>query len=312
MCCECVIMAFNLFSNQQPKSTHKSLQTSIKTIGSDQSTITLQSLQQISNFIIFPPNTMVVATFYINNQQDIPSGASGNVIISLTDSLSGTVSNITLDNYVYGKYLENYPITNITLKNTYAFQIEIYFQYTLKEYSEYSNPVIQDLTELLLIPTIILNSLTATTNFRYYGPINNFITTNFNIGNTFYILNQQVYGSSSTSAGYVQVPYTSNYTENINVSALGAAEDANLYYFTVDSTTKGLPGTATQSNAILNWMEVDFYSSLYIKYTTTTFDIIYNSITNTFGLASNTSLSVTSVALYLQTLPASYCVYMVI
>lgn len=303
------VVAFNIFNNIQPRTTKKTMPTLVKSISSEQTIITLQPNQQLTNYMIFPPDTMIVATFYINNQQDIPSGATGNVVISLTDARSGQTSQILLNSYVYGKYLENYPATNITLINNYNVQIQIYFQYTLKQYSEYSNPVIQDLTELLLIPTVIVNSLTASTNFRYYGSINNFSLANFNIGDSFYVLMQQVYGTSSTSAGYVQVPYTANYTENINVSALGAAEDANIYYFTVDSVTKQLPGSITQSNAVMNWVQIDFYSPLLIQYTTQTFDIIYNAATNTFSLAANTSLNVQSVAMYLPTQPASFCVY---
>ncbi len=284
----------------------------IQTIGSEQQVITLEPLQSLDNYIIFPPDTMIVATFYINNQQDIPAGATGNITILLTDARSGHTSKLILNSYIYGKYIENYPATNISFTNNYNVEIEIYFQYTLKQYSKYANPVIQDLTQLLLIPTVIVNSLTPSTNFRYYGSLNNTNWSNMPIGATFYVLDQQVYGTSSTSAGYVQIPYTANYTENINVSALGAAEDANLYYFTVDSTTLKLPGSATQSNAVLNWLKMDFYSPLYIVYTTQTFNIIYNSSLNAFTLSTNTSLNVKSVALYMQNIPAAFCTYEVV
>ena len=73
--------------------------------------------------------------------------------------------------------------------------------------------------------------------------------------------------------------------------------------------TKQLPGSITQSNAVMNWVQIDFYSPLLIQYTTQTFDIIYNAATNTFSLAANTSLNVQSVAMYLPTQPASFCVY---
>ncbi len=296
----------NIFTKKQPTNVTPVY---VKSIASEQLIITLQPGESLNNYMIFPPNTMVVATFYINNQQDIPSGATGDIEISIIDSTTGYNSQITLNSYVYGKYLENYPITNVSFKNTYNVEIDIYFQYTLKQFSKYSNPVIQDLTELLLIPTVTVNSLTSGTNFRYYGSINDFLTTNFLVGNTFYVLDQQVYGTSSTSAGYVQVPYTSNYTENINVSALGAAEDANIYYFTVDSTTLKLPDSVVASNATMNWIKVDFYSPLYITYTTPTLDIVYNSTLNAFTLASGTTLTVQSVALYEQSVAAAYCTY---
>ena len=301
---------FNVFSNKKPSPNITPVY--VKSISSSQQIITLQPGELLNNYIIFPPKTMVVATFYINNQQDIPSGATGSILLTIIDSNSGQSSQITLNDYVYGKYLENYPMTNVSFKNTYNVVIDVYFQYTLKEYSKYSNPVIQDLTELLLIPTVIVNSLTAGTNFRYYGSINDFVTTNFNIGDTFYVLDQQVYGTSSTSAGYVQVPYTSNYTENINVSALGAAEDDNIYYFTVDSTTQELPTSIVSSNAEMNWVKIDFYSPLYISYTTQTFDIVYNSTLNAFTLSSGSSLTVQSVAAYEQKAPATFCTYNVI
>ena len=281
----------------------------LRSISSEQLLVTLSPNQTINNYMIFPPDTMLVATFYINNQTDIPAGSTGEVKILILDSKTGHSSVITLNSYVYGKYIENYPMTNITFTNTYSVDIEIYFQYTLKDYSKYSNPVIQDLTELLLIPNVVTNSLTGGTNFRYYGSISDFSFSNFSVGDTFYVLDQQVYGTSSTSAGYVKVPYVSNYTENINVSALGAAEDANLYFFTVDSTTLDLPSSVTTSYAEMNWVKIDFYSPLYISYTTQTLDIVYDSTTNEFTLSTGSDLSIQSVAIYEQSVSAPFCTY---
>jgi len=291
---------------------NQNIDVAVKSIASEQTIITVEPGETLNNLYIFPDNTMLVATFYINNQQDIPSGSTGNIIINLTDSKSGHNSQITLNSYIYGRYLENYPISSISITNNYTVEIEIYFQYTLKEYSQFANPVIQDLTELLIIPTVLVNSLTGGTNFRYYGSLSNTNWSNMINGASFYVLDQQVYGTSSTSAGYVQVPYTANYTENINVSALGASEDANIYYFTVDSTTTQLPTSATQSNASMNWLKMDFYSPLYIKYTTQTYNIIYNATNNDFEVASNTSLPIQNVALYMQNVVAPFSNYKVV
>ena len=291
---------------------NKNIDVAVKSIASEQTIITIKPGETLNNLYIFPDNTMLVATFYINNQQDIPSGSTGNITISLTDARSGHNSQITLNSYIYGRYLENYPVSSISITNNYTVEIEIYFQYTLKEYSPFANPVIQDLTELLIIPTVLVNSLTGGTNFRYYGSLSNTNWSNMPIGASFYVLDQQVYGTSSTSAGYVQVPYTANYTENINVSALGASEDANTYYFIVDSTTQQLPGSATQSNAEMNWLKIDFYSPLYIKYTTQTYNIIYNSTNNDFEIASNTSLPIQNVALYMQNVSAPFSNYKIV
>jgi len=291
---------------------NQNIDVAVKSIASEQTIITIEPGETLNNLYIFPDNTMLVATFYINNQQDIPSGSTGNIIISLTDSRSGHNSQITLNSYIYGRYLENYPVSSISITNNYTVEIEIYFQYTLKEYSQFANPVIQDLTELLIIPTVLVNSLTGGTNFRYYGSLSNTNWSNMINGASFYVLDQQVYGTSSTSAGYVQVPYTSNYTENINVSALGASEDANIYYFQVDSTTTQLPTSATQSNANMNWLKMDFYSPLYIKYSTQTYNIIYNSTNNDFEVASNTSLPIQNIALYMQNVNAPFSNYKIV
>jgi hypothetical protein len=145
--------------------------------------------------------------------------------------------------------------------NTYSIDITLYIQYTIIQYSPYYSPVIQDLTQLILTPNIITNSLTGGCNFRYYGPISGLIMANFPIGTAFYVLDQQVEGTSDVTAGSVQVPWANNYTENINVAAAGAAEDNNTYAFITDATSQQIPNNVLSSNAKMNWVKVDYYSS---------------------------------------------------
>ncbi len=298
-----------IHTNKSNSPTEKALPANVsKTIGSVQTKITILAGETLNNQFIFPEKTMIVTTFYIDNSADIPSGSKGNLQINMSNALSGQNSVIHLTAYNYGKYIENFAVNTISFANTFSVDIVLYFQYTLKTYSIYANPVIQDLTELLLIPTITTNALTGATNFRYYGSISNFIMSSFAIGSKFYVLDQQVEGLSSTSTGSVQVPYTTNYTENINVSALGAAEDSNIYSFTTDTITQLIPTNITNNNAVLNWIKVDFYSPIALSYTSTTFPITYNSTLNLFGVFANT-IPIQSVAKYLTTLGSPLPIY---
>ncbi|MGC8580664.1 MAG: hypothetical protein ACP5MB_11525, partial [bacterium] len=119
----------------------------------------------------------------------------------------------------------------------------------------------------------------------------------------------QLYGTSSTSAGYVTVNWTSTYTETYDVAALGANEDPTLYVLTVDSTTQQIPSSVISSNAVMNWVAIEYFSPLNITYNSTTFPIVYNSTTNTFGVSSSSSLSFTANSAYLNSVPAPFAVF---
>ena len=221
-----------------------------KTIGEYETTITIDAFQTTTRIAALPNNTLAVATIYIYNTQDLPTNSPDTVDLVVTDWTNGNVSTFELNQFKYGKYIENYPISIITISNNYPVAVQIYVQYIVKTYNPYLSPLIQDFTQLELVPTIIAQGYTGGTNFRFYNSLSNISFSGFSIGDLFYILDQQVLGTSATSTGYVTVQWTSVYTLNIGVSALGTAEDSTSYVFNVDSTTQALPSSAAILGAI--------------------------------------------------------------
>ena len=277
-----------------------------KTIGEYETTITLTPFQTTTRIAALPDNTLTVATIYIYNTQDLPTNSPDTIDLVITDWTNGNVSTFELNQFKYGKYLENYPISIITISNNYPVSVQIYIQYIVKTYNAYLSPLIEDFTQLELVPTIITQGYTGGTNFRFYNSLSNISFSNFNLNDLFYILDQQVLGTSSTAAGYVIVPWTSTYTLNIGVSALGTAEDSTSYVFNVDTTTQSLPSSATQSNASMNWVVMDFYSSMTISSTPSTIVLTYNTTTNTWeGTATQT---ISAYAAKLTSIPAQLAV----
>lgn len=277
-----------------------------KTIGEYETTITIDAFQTTTRIAALPNNTLAVATIYIYNTQDLPTNSPDTVDLVVTDWTNGNVSTFELNQFKYGKYIENYPISIITISNNYPVAVQIYVQYIVKTYNPYLSPLIQDFTQLELVPTIIAQGYTGGTNFRFYNSLSNISFSGFSIGDLFYILDQQVLGTSATSTGYVTVQWTSVYTLNIGVSALGTAEDSTSYVFNVDSTTQALPSSATQSKATMNWVVMDFYSSMTISSTPSTIVLTYNTTTNTWeGTATQT---ISAYAAKLTSIPAQLAV----
>jgi hypothetical protein len=266
----------------------------LKTLYSGQDVITVGANSTTQNLLIFPPNTLVSATFYIENPQDIPTGSTMEFVISMSSWINGSTTKINLDSYNYGKYFEDFPMSNINLINNFPVAINLYYQYSVKQYGDYFNSVVQDLTQLLFIPNVTTAALTGGTNFRYYGTIANLNLSgspSLPTGTQFYVLDQQIIGTSSSVTGSVSVPWTTSYTENINVAASGASEDSNTYSFTVDADTLGIPGNVTSTNAIMNWVKMDFYSPLSVTLTNGSVNIVYNATTNEFEMDDAVSVS---------------------
>ncbi len=268
-----------------------------KTLGEASDTITIPAGQQI-NFLNFPNNTSIVLTFYINNAKDLPPNNSpginienANVAVSLTDGRFGNTNQFELDVYRFGKYLENYPINNIVLKNNFPLDIQIFYQYVIKEYSEYYSPLIQDLTQLQLTPNIQTDSLTPGTNFRFFGDLSTISFSGFSLADTFYILDQQTVGTSSTSTGHVIIPWTNFYSSTYSPPALGGTNDNTLYQFSVDSATQSLPSSATLTYADANFIEMDFFSPLSLSATSLSMALVYNTASNDFSVTGTQTLS---------------------
>lgn len=279
-----------------------------RTLGEASNIITLTPGQQL-NFLQFPNDTSIVMTFYINNSTSLPpSNAPGislsnaSISVSLTDWKYGNTNTFELDVYRFGKYIENYPINNIILTNNFPVNVEIFYQYVIKEYSAYYSPLIQDLTQLQLAPSIITDSLTGGTNFRFFGGLSSISFANFPSGAQFYILDQQGVGTSSTSSGTALIPWTSTYTEPLNAPALGGIEDSTVYSFAIDSTTTGLPGSATISNEDVNFIEMDFFSPLSLSTTSLSIPLVYDSTANDFKASGTQTLS--AYATYFTAVPA--------
>lgn len=280
-----------------------------RVLGESEQTITIEPFSDQILLASFPPNTTVSMTLYISNTNDIPYGTPDTVKVMIVDWTNSQQSTFELTSYNYGKYIENYPIQYIYVQNGMPATMILYFQYIIKEYYEYSMPVIEDLTQLQTQLIYITEALIAGTNFKYTGPIANMVMSNFPIGTTIYQLDIQVYSTSSTAVGNVSFDWSATFSYMIQVGALGVNEDANLYTITCDSTTQKIPTSVTSTNAVCNWIAIEYFSPLNITYTQKTYPIVYNSATNTFGLAANTSLSMNANSSYLTTVAAPFTVY---
>ncbi|MGC8580431.1 MAG: hypothetical protein ACP5MB_10300 [bacterium] len=279
-------------------------------IGEDELTVTIPANTTTPlQVLAFNPDTLFSGTIYISNTQNIPLGATQNIMLYFLDWKNSVMNTLTLDNYKYGRYFENYPIQTIAFVNNYPVDLNIYIQYSIKKYYEFYSPVVQDLTQLQLTPSIITPSLLGGTNFLFSNSIANLNVSNIPLNSTIYVIQQQVYGTSSTAPGSVTISWNGLLTLNLPVSALGTYTDSNEYPVVVDSTTQALPGSVTSTNASLNWVQVELFSPIAIKTTTNSIPIIYNSKTNTFALASSASISASTYAVYMPSLPAAFCQY---
>ena len=290
------------FLGTNPPQQPKSITSPYAVLAEKELEINLSANSSMGNTISFKPNTLVSLTLYIENTNDIPLGSTNNVTVSYIDWKYSTESNYTLDDYKYGRYFENYPIQSISFQNNYPVQITIYLQYILKQYFDFYSPVVNDLTQLQLTPSIVTPQLMGGTNFRYYGTLANMNLSKFPIGSTSYLMNQQVVGTSGTSTGSVSVPYTDIFTENLSVGALGTTQDTNEYPIVTDSTTIQVPSNVTSTNATMNWVQLDFYSPVALTVTSSSVPIIYDNITGTW--VSNTPITINANAKYLPIVPA--------
>ena len=300
---------YNLpFLGITPKQTQPTQYSPYAVIGENEKTFTLQPNQTTPIQISFNPQTLISGTIYIENTQDIPLGdTTDSIKVSFVDWRNGLESHFNLTSYNYGKYIENYPIQYIYLTNSFPVSMTIYFQYSIKKYYEFYTPVIQDLTQLTLAPSIVTPQLEGGTNFRYTDSLAKLDFSNFPLGVTVYITNQYFASTSSTTTGSVTVPYTATFTENMPVGALGVASDQNIYPIVIDTTTQKLPDSATSTDATETFLQMDFFSPITVTFTAKTFDITYNSDTNTFGFAD--TFTVQTTATYFTTQDAIFCNY---
>jgi hypothetical protein len=262
----------------------------LQILGEAEQELTIPANSASTMYFSFQSQTLISTTFYIENTSNIP--LTGTILtMNIVDWRTSQQNIFNLTAYRYGEYIENYPIGQIFIQNVSNAAVQLYIQYTIKQYSDVFNPTIQDLTQLVLVPSVITQSLTPTTNFRYFGALLNLTMSGFPIGGTIYVLDQQVIGTSASASGFIGVPWTSNYTEPINVAALGASEDDAEYIFTVDSTTIQVPTNITATNAVMNWVNMDFFSPLGITITSGNSAILFNASTGEFECDNNISLS---------------------
>ncbi len=236
----------------------------VATLGSYETTLSLKANQTNFLWSSFTPNTALSGTIYLSNTSQIPLGSTQNVNLTFVSWIDGQQSVISLDNYKFGIFVSNLPIGNLYIQNNYPVQISLYIQYTLKQYSDLLAPSIQNLTQLSLQPVVITPTLSAGTNFRFQGVLNNFVSSAIPLSTSFYVLDQQAIGTSSTATGSVSIPWVSNYTETLSVPALGSSEDNTTYSFVCDSITHNLPTSATQTNSSVNWVVIDYSTNLAI------------------------------------------------
>ena len=215
----------------------------------------------------------------------------------LTTWDTGVTTKLQLSQYQFGLYIENMPIGLITIINTTTVTVSVYVQSTTKQYAEPYNTAFQILTQLIFQPTTVTQTLTGGTNFRYQGSLANISMSSMVTGTTFYILNQQVIGTSGSAAGYVTVPWTATYDETLTVASLGAASDTNLYSFTTDSSSQGIPGNVTSSNASMSWVVVDFYSQLSLTVSDNTVAIVYNGSNSDFECSTTETVTCVSTTM---------------
>ena len=270
------------------------------------------SIPPFTNYTLamFPPDTQISATLYISNPNDIPYGTTDKVKVMVVDWKDSQESTFNLDSYNYGKYIVNYPLQYIYIYNGMPVTMSIYFQYIEREYYEYNYPSIEDLTQLQTQLVYVTSALLPGTNFKFASALSDLDMSDFPLNSTFYVLDFQLYGTSSISAGSVSLSWNATSKYTINVGALGVNEDANTYTYTTDSTTQTIPGNVTSTDAVANCVVVEYYSPLNITYTKSTIPIVYDSTTETFGVSSS-SLSITANSSYLNSVIAPFALFTV-
>ncbi len=258
-----------------------------KVLGEKETYIILEPFSKNNIIAQFPPNTSISFSLYINNTSDIPYGTPDKVVCSYIDWTNSQQSVFNLDAYNYGKYFENYPVQYLYVKNNMPVTMKLYFQYIEKQFYEYSEPIIQDLTQLQLTNIYVTTSLLGGCNFKYAGLLSDLNMSTFPIGTLFYLLDFQVYSTSSTLTGAVTVPWVADYKINYQVGALGVNEDPNLYTFIADTTTQLIPSSTTSNNAIANWSMIEFYSNMSMSATDGSKAIVYNQTNKQYELIDN-------------------------
>ena len=263
----------------------------LATLASEEKTVTVSAGAQLQPVYTGTSNTLTSMTLYISNAYALASNNLLDIYVTTWDT--GVTTHLQLGQYRYGLYVENMPVGNISITNNTSVTVQVYLQTTLKQYAEPYNTAFQILTQLILLPTVVTQTLTGGTNFRYQGAISGltFNTGTFPNGQTFYVLDQQVIGTSSSAAGSVSVPWSSKYTENLSVPSLGSSEDSTLYALVADSTTQLIPSNVVSTNASMNFVRMDFYSPMNETLTNGNVNIVYNTSTQEFECDDNITAS---------------------
>lgn len=276
------------------------------TLGEYSKTITLTPNQESLLLIQMLPNTMISLTMYISNLADVPIGSTNTIDFTLSDWTNGLTSTFTCDNNSYGKILSNFPVATIVATNNFPVSIQLFIHYIIKDYDSTATPEFSDILVQQFPATITTNALTAGTNFRYFGTLANLNLSGMPAGESLYILDQQVYGTSSTVAGYVTVPYSGTETITINCPALGTTDWTTEYLITTDTTTQSVPGNATSSNAVMNWVVMDFNSPIAASFTTITTQTLGYYAGNYFEILNGAATTGTITSSYLTAVAAAF------
>ncbi len=187
-----------------------------------------------------PPDTVVeVTTMNFNNS------------VPITFTLTPTR---------YGVYFSQKPMNQLIVKNTSnSTSIELYFEYTLLEYFEPYNEIIQFITAINIISPPSITTLYQGANNRYNGSLANAtFFSDMPVGTQVAIREVNVQSTSSSTVGNVLIPLCNNLYFFENISPLDSTINSNIAAFTSDLITNNLPSGATLNNATVPYMIVDY------------------------------------------------------
>jgi hypothetical protein len=207
----------------------------------------------------FPAPCLINGTIRIENTQDLSIDSELDVqFVNFTNFTTSSYSLIAGSRY--GVFFDDKPLTMIRFLNkTTNLTIKVYFQYLIKKYQPLYNEVTQFVTVLNPVNAPTNQSLYQGDNQRYNGTLDNAtFLESVPIGTPMAIRAITVNSTSSSTVGIIEIPLASTLTYHVNIQPLGATNYTEVVTFTTDIITNALPSSATQSNATVQNITIDY------------------------------------------------------
>ena len=249
---------------------------------------------------------LVNGTIRIDNESQLPPNVTLNInMLNYQDSL---LQNYKLTNTRYGLYFDEKPLSYVQFINNNNVSLQVYFEYLLKPYLDMNNETVQFITQLQTVGSPNVTQLYQGTNQRYSGSLAN-ATFLESIPSGTFVAVRSIGAYSTTNSTYATVTIQfNNFVEfNANIQPYGAINYNNTIAFQVDATTNLLPSSATISNAVVNYITIDYlfdyniqvtFSGYTISNGSTSTTITFNGNANTYYFSNQTTpLSGASITL---------------